>query len=95
VGNFCPLLKKPCIEHQCKFYVHLIGNDPQTGNGLDKFDCAVAFIPVLLIEGTQQTRQTGAAIESFRNEVTRQNSGLSLIGELAKGLKGERTKELT
>jgi hypothetical protein len=69
MGTYCPLIKKSCIEHQCKFYVHLLGNDPQTGKGIDKFDCAMAFIPVLLIEGAQQTRQAGAAVESFRNEV--------------------------
>jgi len=69
MGNFCPLLKKACIEHQCKFYVHLLGNDPQTSKGIDKFDCAMAFIPVLLIEGAQQTRQAGAAVESMRNEL--------------------------
>jgi len=74
MGNFCPLLKKSCIEHQCKFYVHLLGNDPQTGKGIDKFDCAMAFIPVLLIEGAQQTRQAGAAIESFRNEMVKGNA---------------------
>jgi len=72
-GSYCPLLKKPCIEHQCKFYVHLLGNDPQTGKGIDKFDCAMAFIPILLIEGAQQTRQAGAAIESFRNEMVKAN----------------------
>lgn len=80
-GSFCPLLKKVCIEHKCKFYVHLIGNDPQTSKGIDKFDCAMAFIPVLLIEGTQQTRQAGAAIETFRNEMVRGNAlTLRLLG---------------
>ena len=73
MGDYCPLLKKKCIEHQCKFYVHLLGNDPQTGKGIDKFDCAMAFIPILLIEGAQQSRQAGAAIESFRNEMVQNN----------------------
>jgi len=77
MGDFCPLLKKNCIKHDCKFYVHLLGNDPQTGKALDKFDCAMAFIPVLLIEGAQQSRQAGAAIESFRNEMVLTGHGLS------------------
>jgi hypothetical protein len=85
MGTFCPLLKKDCIEHKCKFYVHLLGNDPQTGKGIDKFDCAVAFIPVLLIEGAQQTRQAGAAIESFRNEMVLGNQQTQrLLGAAAK-----------
>ena len=79
MGTYCPLIKKDCIEHQCKFYVHLLGNDPQTGKGIDKFDCAMAFIPVLLIEGAQQTRQAGAAIESFRNEMVAGNRRTELL----------------
>lgn len=71
--KLCPLLQKACIEHQCKFFIHLLGNDPQTAKPLDKFDCAMAFIPILLIEGAQQSRQAGAAIESFRNEMVRGN----------------------
>ena len=31
--------------------------------------CAVKWIPMLLIENSQMQRQTGAAVESFRNEV--------------------------
>jgi len=73
MGTYCPLIKKTCIEHRCKFYVHLLGNDPQTGKAIDKFDCAISFLPVLLIEGAQQTRQAAAAIESFRNEMVRGN----------------------
>jgi len=75
--KLCPLLKEPCIEHKCKFYVHLLGNDPQTGKAIDKFDCAMAFIPILLIEGAQQSRQAGAAIESFRNEMVLTGQGLT------------------
>jgi len=70
MGDHCPLLKKKCIEHACKFYVHLLGNDPQVADKvIDKFDCAIAFLPILLIEGAQQTRQAGSAMTSFRNEM--------------------------
>jgi hypothetical protein len=30
-----------------------------------------SFLPLLLIETAQQSRQTGAAVESFRNEVVK------------------------
>lgn len=73
----CPLIKKGCIEHRCKFFIHLIGNNPNTGQPVDKYDCAVAWLPILLVEGAQQTRQAGAAIESFRNEVVKQNEVLN------------------
>jgi hypothetical protein len=35
---------------------------------MDFPDCAIKWIPVLLIENAQMERQTGAAVESFRNE---------------------------
>lgn len=76
-GEFCPLLKKDCVKHTCKFYVHLLGNNPQTGKPEDRFDCTFAFLPVLLIENAQQQRQTGAAVESMRNEMV--NGQLALV----------------
>jgi len=33
----------------------------------------MAWLPVLMIENSQQQRQTGAAVESFRNEMTKAN----------------------
>ena len=32
------------------------------------------MVPVLLIENAQQSRQTGAAVESFRNEVVKHSA---------------------
>lgn len=82
VGKMCPMLKKTCIEHQCAFFVHLLGTNPQTGVGMDKFDCTFAFLPILLIENSQMQRQTGAAVESFRNESVR-NAQMQAAGMLA------------
>ena len=44
------------------------GNHPQTGELIDEWGCEVTWMPTLLIENSQQQRQTGAAVESFRNE---------------------------
>lgn len=74
MAKLCPLLKKDCIEHGCKFYVHLLGKDPQTSKEIDKWDCSFAWLPILLIENAQQSRQTGAAVESFRNEMVQANA---------------------
>ena len=35
---------------------------------------AVTWLPMLTIENSQQQRQTGAAVESFRNEVVKSNN---------------------
>lgn len=74
--QICPLLGKPCIGTDCKFYVQLRGKNPQTGQEVDSWDCSVAFLPMLMIENSQQQRQTGAAVESFRNEMVRQQDAM-------------------
>ena len=79
-SDYCPLIKKKCKEHGCKFYVQVYGKDPQTGGDINLWDCAITWLPTLLIEGSQQTRQAGSAIESFRNEVVKQQSLIDNTG---------------
>jgi len=68
-GKWCPLIKKDCVEHKCAWYIHVAGLDPNTGQEIDHFGCSIGWMPTLLIENSQQQRQTGAAVESFRNEM--------------------------
>ena len=72
-GTFCPLLKKDCIGLQCSWFTQVRGTNPNTGKEVDEWNCAITWIPVLTIENAQQQRQTGAAIESFRNEMVKAN----------------------
>ena len=67
-GKFCPLIGKDCIGLQCSWFMQMRGNNPQTGEPVDEWGCAVTWLPMLMIENSQQQRQTGAAVESFRNE---------------------------
>lgn len=70
----CPLLKGPCLEHGCEWFAHLSGTNPQTGEPVDHWSCVMVTMPMLLLENSQQQRQTGAAVESFRNEMVEGNS---------------------
>ena len=70
-GKYCPLIKKDCIGLQCSWFMLVRGKHPQTGQDVDEWGCAMTWLPVLLIENSQQQRQTGAAVESFRNEVVK------------------------
>jgi len=72
-GNYCPLLKKECIGIQCAWFTQVRGHNPNTGKEVDEWSCAVVWLPVLLIENSQQQRSTGAAVESFRNEMVKAN----------------------
>ncbi len=72
-GNYCPLLKKDCIGFQCAWFTQVRGQNPNTGKEVDEWSCAITWLPVLLIENSQQQRSTGAAVESFRNEMVKAN----------------------
>jgi hypothetical protein len=72
--NGCPLDSfRPCKELECAWFTQVRGTNPNTGKEIDEWACAMAWLPVLLIENSQQQRQTGAAVESFRNEMVRAN----------------------
>ena len=72
--NGCPLHSfEPCRQLECAWFTQVRGTNPNTGKEVDEWACAIAWLPVLLIENSQQQRQTGAAVESFRNEMVRAN----------------------
>ena len=79
MSDFCPLIQKKCKEHGCKFFIQVIGKNPQTGQDVNEWNCAITWLPVLLIDGSQQTRQTGAAIESFRNEMVNAQTNINML----------------
>jgi len=70
----CPLNSfNPCKELECAWFMKLRGNNPNTGQEVDEWGCTMAWLPILLIENSQQQRQTGSAVESFRNEMVKAN----------------------
>ena len=60
----------------CPKYVHVVGSNPNTGNPVDHWGCIDSMQHLLLIENSQMQRQTGAAVESFRNEFVKANRGV-------------------
>lgn len=65
--KICPLIKKECVEHQCQWYTHLLGAHPQTNKEVDEWGCAVTWLPVLLIESSNQTRKVQASLDRNNN----------------------------
>ncbi len=82
--EFCPLIKDTCKQLGCKFFMQLRGTHPQTGAEIDEWDCSIRWLPMLLIEGAKETRQTAAAIESFRNEMVRGQAAVIGLSETSK-----------
>ena len=89
----CPLGHK-CQEardgaiHQCAWFVKLAGTNPQTGEQIDEHGCAMAWLPVLLVENARVSHSTGAAVDSFRNEMVKANAASMalLLGHKPEGL---------
>lgn len=69
----CPLWQKPMSEvcHKCPWWFEIRGANPQTGEDVSDWNCAIAWGPMLALNIAQQARQTGAAVESFRNETVK------------------------
>lgn len=68
--NLCPLNGfNECRKLDCAWFIQLRGSNPNTGEDVDEWGCAMAWQPILAVENSQMQRQTGAAVESLRNEI--------------------------
>jgi len=91
-GNYCPLVQKDCIGLQCAWFTQVRGHNPNTGKEVDEWACAVTWLPMLLIENSNQQRSTSAAVESFRNEMVKSNeTGQRVLLSVAKSLPLEQS----
>ena len=57
----------------------LQGKHPQSGLDVQEWGCSIAWIPLLLVENSQQIMGTKAATESFRNEMVRSNNVMTKV----------------
>lgn len=92
--KICPLLKKPCIQHGCAWYVHVRGIDKNTGREVDEYQCTMVMQPLLMIENSAQQRSTAAAVEAFRDEMINANiqsqKTLLLAAQAVNFIEGEK-----
>ena len=91
--NNCPLNNfEPCKQLDCAWFMKIRGMNPNTGEDVEDWGCSMAWLPMLLIENSQQQRHTGAAVESFRNEMVKSNENSQQI--LLKAMKQSNTPKL-
>jgi hypothetical protein len=91
VKDNCPLDNfNPCRKFECGWFIQIRGKHPQTGEEVDEYGCAMALMPMLMIENSRQTSQAGSAIESFRNEMVKQN--MTTLSTLMKGMEKKKLK---
>lgn len=81
-GMICPQYRKDVSKvcHTCAWYVMLRGKNKNTGADVDEWGCAVAWGPIMAVETAHAANSTAAAIESFRNEMVKQNDHSLLQG---------------
>lgn len=85
LGHTCEEIKDGAI-HRCAWFTKLAGKNPSTGEAVDEHGCAISWMPILLIENSQQQRSTAAAVESFRNEMVDANAASQRVLAAAAGL---------
>jgi hypothetical protein len=59
------------VNCSCRKWRQIQGKNPNTGEDVNGWDCVDAWLPLLMIENSQMQRQTGAAVESLRNEMVK------------------------
>jgi hypothetical protein len=72
----CGYTAKACTQHDCMFFQQFRGQNPQTGQEEDKWECVQVMLPILLLENSKQTRSISVAIDSSRDtmaEIASQN----------------------
>ena len=79
----CPLWRGKCREHKCLWYIQVQGTHPNNGAAVSEWGCAIAWLPWMMMENAKESRQTGAAVESFRNEMVKSNGLHSIIQQMA------------
>lgn len=71
---WCPTWKKKMstVCHTCPLWIKMSGKNPNTGQDMDNWHCAMSLSPVLVLEQAAQMRSIGKEIEELRNEFAKQ-----------------------
>ncbi len=64
--------------HRCAWYTKLQGMNPQTGQPMDEWACAIAWTPILLVENAREVKSVAHAAESSRNVVAEKLDGMKI-----------------
>ncbi len=101
----CPLWKKPMKQvcHTCEWWSHLRGKHPQGEEIIDQWGCAIAWLPMLMVENSQMQRHTGAAVDKvasvmYQAAVDSTTLRAEAIGEVVRQLSnggGQQPERLT
>lgn len=89
LGHRCEVAAHQHIQ-RCAWFVKLEGTHPQTGKPIDKWDCAIAWQPILAIEQSAQIRGVACSVQAAGNRsVEQQQEALKILGSSSLGIEHE------
>lgn len=75
LGHKCESMVSEGVMDRCRWYKHLQGRNPNTGEMQDEWDCSIGWMPLLQTETAMTNRGQTSVLEQMRN-VAMGKSGL-------------------
>lgn len=74
---YCPLWRKSMgnVCHTCPWWMQVRGIDRNTGAEIDRWMCAIAATVKMTHEAASNSRESGAAVDSLRNDLLAMHAG--------------------
>jgi hypothetical protein len=84
--KLCPLIgMKKCLGEKCMWWGEIETQNPVTQEKTKSGNCAMAWLPVLLIEGNHLTMSHAKSTETTRDDITkRQDAMTDVFSQLVK-----------
>lgn len=70
LGNKCEYIKDN-VSHHCIWYIKVVGKHPQSEETVEDWGCAMAWLPIMMVEIAQTNRGQTQAICSMRDETNK------------------------
>ena len=90
VKQNCPLNDfSPCKQFDCAWFMKMTAKNPNDGKLIEEWNVMRVACLEPAHENAQQSRQTGAAVESFRNEMVEVNKASNVIAAMTAKAKSD------
>lgn len=79
--KYCPMWRKAMSKccHTCPWWTKVVGVNPNSKNPtapemIDRWDCAMAWMPLLAVNTSRETFSVAAQVQEMRNEAAQNNA---------------------
>ena len=81
LGSQCEYIGDDKKLHRCAWYTKLVGKNPQSEEQIDEWQCAMSWLPLMLVENAQTNRgQTAAIHQGNKETISRQEELNTILG---------------